>query len=129
MQQHPHGGDGLHGLAQAHLVGQQGRVPGIEKCHALELIRKRVIRKGQRALADQRFERRLQHVEQPVLELDNVAGRFDAGTRRGFSLGFGGTRGGHIGRLQDCRGRGRRRGRDGLFPPAAKLRKLKAGHL
>ena len=71
--------DRLHRFAQAHLVGQDRRVPRIEKRDALELIRKRLERKVQRVGLNQRFERRLQDVVQPVFELDDVARRLDAG--------------------------------------------------
>ena len=84
VQQQAHRRDRLHRFAQAHLVGQHRGVARIEKRDAFELIRKRLERKRQRAVADQRLERRLQHVVQPVLELDDVAGRLDPRARDGL---------------------------------------------
>ena len=71
--------DRLHRLAQPHLVGQDRRVPRIEKRHAGQLVGERLEGKRQRPLGQQPFQRRLQHVAEPVLQLDHVLRRLDRG--------------------------------------------------
>ena len=82
VQQQADRRDRLHRFAQPHFVGQHRRDSRIEKRHAFELIRKRHEREIERAAGDQRFQRRLQHIEEPIFELDDIGRRLE--TRDGF---------------------------------------------
>ena len=83
VQQQANGRDRLHRFAQAHLVRQHGRDSRIEKRHAFELIRKRHERKIERAVGDQRFQRRLKDIEQTVFKFHDIARRLEPRDRRG----------------------------------------------
>ena len=87
-EQQADGHDRLHSLAQAHLVGQNRRLTRIKKGNALELKWKGLQRHAQRPLGQQRFQRRLQEIMQPVFQLDHVLGRLDS--RQPFRANQGG---------------------------------------
>ena len=78
-------------------------VARVEKRDALILIRERLEGEVQGVGLNQRFQRRLQDVVQPVFELDDVAGRLDAGEAAGS-----GSRGSGVGtaRRRGASGRG-----------------------
>lgn len=86
VQQQAHRRDRLHGLSQPHLIGQDGAIARIQKGHAFHLVGEGMKGKRQRAIANQRFERWLEYVEQTILQLDHVTWRRNprAGSRTGF---------------------------------------------
>ena len=56
VQEHADGGDGLHGFAEAHFVGEDCGDTRVEKSDALQLKRKRLERKVERAAGHQCFQ-------------------------------------------------------------------------
>ena len=78
MQQQAHGRDRLHRLAQAHLVRQDGRVTWKQKTDPRQLIRKRTKRHLQRRPGQQGLQRRLQQIEQSIIEFNHIRRREDA---------------------------------------------------
>ena len=71
--QQPQRRDRLHRFAEAHLVGQDRAMPRHEKGHAVELKGKRLPRKFEVARLERRLQIRLQHEEEPLGKLDDVA--------------------------------------------------------
>ncbi len=81
QQQQANRCDRLHRFPKTHLVCQDGRIARIEKGDPGILIRERFERKTNLVTRYDLFERRLQDVEESILELDDVAGRLQPSRR------------------------------------------------
>jgi hypothetical protein len=71
--------DSLHGLAQAHLIGEDRFTPWIKIGDAVKLIREWPKGKRERSRRQQVFEGRLEEVSEAVFEFYDIARRVDAG--------------------------------------------------
>ena len=81
VEEQPQREDRLRGLAEAHLVGEERAVPRHQERDAFELIRERLERHFELPAVEEAVERRLQEVEQPVLEEHRVGGRLRTDAR------------------------------------------------
>jgi hypothetical protein len=77
-EQQANGGDGLHGFAEPHLVRQQCRLLREDPGDPLVLIGERLKGHDQFLAPQPGFQRRLQQVEQPVLNGQRIGRRPDA---------------------------------------------------
>ena len=89
MEQHPHRGDRLHRLAQAHFVGKHRGNPRIQKGDSFQFDTGNGSKGNVIAPAAQPWSpsSRLQQIVQPVFQFNDVAGRPNAGQRRRWSAG------------------------------------------